>query len=385
MAWNLRGGFWSPHDANGLPFTVSLKTETFSDMQSPLPFPAVDVEHRAGLKLRVANIPVRNLLFPCCLILVLSPIVCQADEWKFPCPDDGIAHYTAYHINEPIHIDGRLDEKVWQEAPSSPRFVDIISGKPGQFDTHAIVLWDETNLYVAFRLEEPLLHAQFRTNDSPIYYDNDAEVFIAGRDAYYEFEINGFNTTYEAFFIWDDAYERDGFSRAPEFQRSFLRPFNGVGFTTHPRGERRGDFNWHFPGKKTAVFMDGTLNNDSDRDRGWTVELAFPWQGMKWLAAADHRSLPPQNGDVWRIDFSRFNTYKEAPPANDSGGWVWSRHGVWDSHIPECFPYIRFSTEDVSQAKSPLSTLQSLPKNPAARTPSTPLKSISGPRTVQSG
>ena len=45
-----------------------------------------------------------------------------------------------------------------------------------------------------------------------------------------------------------------------------------------------------------------------------------------------------------------FNQYKEAPPAQDSGGWFWSRHGVWDSHIPECFPYIRFTTNDVSQA-----------------------------------
>ena len=77
---------------------------------------------------------------------------------------------------------------------------------------------------------------------------------------------------------------------------------------------------------------------------------------MAWLAKADSRSLPPKDGDIWRMDFSRFNTYKEAPPAGDSGGWVWSRHGVWDSHIPECFPYIRFSTNDVSLSNSGAST-----------------------------
>lgn len=287
------------------------------------------------------------------LVLALLPAMCLAGEWKFPCPEEEIVHYTAYHVSEPIHIDGRLDEKAWQQAPRSPRYVDIITGKPALYDTRAMVLWDDTNLYVAVCAEEPLLHARFTTNNSPIYYDNDVEVFIAGRDAYYEFEINGFNTTYEAFFIWDDAYERDGFSQLPEFQRSLLQPFNGVGFTTHPRGGRLGSFNWHFPGKQTAVFLDGTVNNDTDRDRGWTVEVAFPWKGMRLLADADHRSLPPKNGDVWRMDFSRFNTYKEAPPAKDSGGWVMSRHGVWDSHIPECFPYIQFSTDDVSQAKSP--------------------------------
>lgn len=124
-----------------------------------------------------------------------------------------------------------------------------------------------------------------------------------------------------------------------------------MGLTNHLRGGRLGNFDWHFAGKKTAVHIDGTVNNDADRDRGWAVELAFPWKGMGWLAKADGRSLPPKDADVWRMDFSRFNQYKEAPPAQDSGGWVWSRHGIWDSHIPECFPHIRFSTNDVMPIK----------------------------------
>ena len=45
------------------------------------------------------------------------------------------------------------------------------------------------------------------------------------------------------------------------------------------------------------------------------------------------------------MDFSRFNQYKEAPPAKDPGGWAWSPHGVWDSHMPELFTRVRFSTD----------------------------------------
>jgi hypothetical protein len=210
-----------------------------------------------------------------------------------------------------------------------------------------MLLWDENNLYVAYRAEEPFLQAKYTTNNSPIYYDNDLEFFIAGKDAYYEFEINGFNTTYEVFFIWESAYESGGFSRAPEFSRSKLQTFNGVDFKTHPRGLRLGAFDWHFPGKQTAVFMDGTVNDHKDHDRGWSVELAFPWNGMKWLASGDGRPVPPRDGDIWRMDFSRFNQYKEAAPAKDSGGWVWTRHGIWDSHIPECFARIKFSTNDI--------------------------------------
>lgn len=275
-----------------------------------------------------------------------------AEQSKFPCPESEIARYTAYRVAQPIKIDGRLDEPAWTNAPWSPRFHDILTGGRTIHDTRACVTWDETNLYVAYRVEEPFVHARFTEHNKPIWQDNDVEFFIAGRDAYYEFEINAFNTTYEVFFIWEEAYESGGFAKAPEFERSKLRPFNGVGFHNHPRGKRLANFKWDFPGLKTAVAIDGTVNKDDDRDRGWTVELAFPWKGLEWLAKADQRALPPKEGDIWRMDFSRFNTYKEAAPAQDSGGWFWSKHGVWDSHIPECFPFIRFSTNIVSATNS---------------------------------
>jgi hypothetical protein len=265
----------------------------------------------------------------------------NAGEWKFPCPEGEIASYTAFRTPARITVDGRLDEAAWGKAPRSPRFIDIISGAKPALDTQAALLWDDENLYVAYWIEEPQLHAKFKNHNDPIYYDNDVELFIAGKDSYYEFEINGYNTCYEVFFIWEDAYEKNGFSKAPEFQKSKLNGFNGVGFTKHPRGMRLGNFQWTFPGKKTAVALNGTANDDSDRDQGWTVECAFPWKGMEWLAKGDGRSLPPKEGDVWRIDFSRFNVSKKND--KDSGGWVWSRHGIWDSHIPECFPKIQFS------------------------------------------
>ncbi len=270
---------------------------------------------------------------------------------KFPCAENEIARYTAHRVSETITIDGRLDEPAWTNAPWSPRFHDILTAGRAIHDTRACALWDDQNLYIAYRIEEPFVHAKFTNHNDLIWQDNDVEFFIAGRDAYYEFEINAFNTAYEVFFIWEDAYASGGFANAPEFARTNLIPFNGVDFKNHPRGKRLGHFKWNFPGMKTAVIIDGTVNNDSDRDRGWTVELAFPWKGLESLAKADHRALPPREGDVWRMDFSRFNTYKEAPPAKDSGGWVWSKHGVWDSHIPECFPFIRFSTNGVAAGK----------------------------------
>lgn len=298
------------------------------------------------------------LLFSACLFVDALSTSAQTNTSPFtshslfPCDPEAAAHFTAYHVRQRIKVNGLLDEPCWQAAPRSPRFVDIISGKPTAQDTRAAVLWDDKNLYVAYWVEEPDVEATLKKHNDPIWQNNDVEVFIAGKDAYYEFEINAFNTVYEAFFMWEDTYNRDGFYRVPEFRRTNpeVKPFNGVGFTNHPRGGRLGSWAWRFPGLKTAVHIDGTLNNKSDTDKGWTVELAFPWKGMKWLAKADNRALPPKDGDVWRIDFSRFNQHKAPAPDVDSGGWFLSPHGVWDSHIPECFPYIHFSTNDVTAA-----------------------------------
>ncbi len=263
------------------------------------------------------------------------------DPALLPCPLDAIRHYQAYKVEQRPTIDGNLDKPCWQTAIKSPPFVDLVHNTPAIHDTRVSLLWDAENLYVAFWVEEPDVRAKFTERDSLIYEENDVELFIAGEDAYYEFEINALGTIYEVFFIWDDAWQRRSFDKLPEFDRNHPQvvPFDGVGFK-HPRGGRHGYWNWDFPGLQSAVKVDGKINDRNVRDRGWTVELALPWSGLANLA--DGRSLPPTHGDIWRMDFSRFNQYKQAPPALDSSGWALSSHHVWDSHVPECFPFVHF-------------------------------------------
>lgn len=280
------------------------------------------------------------------LLVSASCLSAWSAEWKFPVPQSELKSYTACRASAAIQVDGKLAEADWKAVEWSPRFTDILSGAPVIHDTRTAVLWDDKYLYVAYRVEEPFVHAKFTNHNDFIYQDNDVECFIAGPDAYYEFEINAFNTCYEVYFAWTNTFARAGLERHPEFQGAKLVPFNGVGLTNHPRGGRVGNFEAALPGLLKATHIDGTVNDDSDRDRGWTVELAFPWTSLKWLAT-DGRALPPKSGDVWRMDFSRFNTYKEAPPAQDSGGWFWTRHGIWDSHIPELFVKVSFSTNRV--------------------------------------
>ncbi len=276
-----------------------------------------------------------------------SPIVyerAQDSSLQIPCDTSLIPSYTAYRINQTINIDGHLDEAVWTSVEKSPPFRDLIHGTETRHNTHAAVLWDDDFLYISYWIAEPKLQASLLERDDPIYHDNDVELFIAGRDAYYEFEINAHATVYEGFFVWQDAYLRDGYDKDPQLQPDAPKKqmFNGVGLKNHPRGKRLAFLGYDFPHFKSAVHVNGTLNHDSDVDQGWTVELAFPWKEMKWLAKGDNRALPPEPGDKWGIDLFRFNKYKAPEPAVDSGGWALGKHGVWDSHIPEIFPIVTF-------------------------------------------
>lgn len=257
--------------------------------------------------------------------------------------------YVCHRIDDKIKIDGNLDKPVWERISKSRRFVDMVTGTPGWYDTRIGAVWNDSHLYIAFWIQEPNVQARMTERDSPVYHENDVEIFIGGDDCYYEFQINALGTVYEVFYIWQDAYTRGSRFDIPEFD---LRSGNvdvlggfqdAMRYKKHPRGRRWAFMDWDFAGLETAVQVNGTLNNDSDVDMGWTVEAAFPWSGMQNLFHS--RSLPPKDGESLRMDFSRFQkissngvTWEHHP------GWSLDAHGVYDSHLPNRFSSIRFST-----------------------------------------
>jgi len=280
----------------------------------------------------------------------------KAADMHYACSESDIAHYTARRATGPIRVDGLLDESDWQKAEKSPRFVDMATGEPAIYGTRAAVLWDDQNLYIAFWIEEPFVQAKLTGKNPLIFNENDAEVFIDGGDTYYEFETNARGTTYQMFYIWRDAYKKGGRFDVPEFDpvKNNAMTFGGdydrqaptFWKGTNPRGLRWAYFGWGFPGLQSAVHVDGTLNDNSDIDKGWTVELAFPWKGAKWLAG--DRPLPPKEGDTWKIFFGRFELLRVAgAEVQPHPGWSWNRHGVYDTHLPQCWTAVHFSTRPV--------------------------------------
>jgi hypothetical protein len=272
-------------------------------------------------------------------------------------PDAEMARYTCYRTSEPVVVDGCLQERSWSLSPRSPRFVDMAAGTPGYYDTRMAALWDDEHLYVAFWVEEPFVEAHHTERDAVIFQENDVEVFIDGGDCYYELEINALGTIYEVLFVWRDAYTRGSRFDVPQFDVLDREVFSFGGdydrhpasfwHGTHPRGTRWAFLDYDLPGLRVAAHVDGTINDNRDTDRGWTVEIAIPWSGLALLAGG--RSLPPEDGDTWRMFFGRFqrllNAGQEVQP---HPAWVLSPHGVYDTHLPERFPYVTFSSRDVA-------------------------------------
>jgi Carbohydrate family 9 binding domain-like len=230
--------------------------------------------------------------------------------------------YVCHLAASPIVIDGKLDDAAWKSTPWTDDFVDIegeVKPKP-RFRTRAKMSWDSDYFYVAAELEEPHVWATLTNHDAVIFQDPDFEVFIAPDGDchnYYEFEMNALNTG------WD--------LRLP-------KPYKDGGPALNE---------WEIPGLKTAVQVKGTLNDASDHDRGWTLEIAFPWKALGEFSRA---SSPPNEGDQWRVGFSRVEwlieivggKYRKAPGRREDN-WIWSAQGIIDMHRPEKWGYVQFT------------------------------------------
>ncbi len=221
-------------------------------------------------------------------------------------------------------IDGTLHEEIWGHAPWTSDFVDIEGAKKPLplFRTRAKMLWDDECLYIGAELEEPHVWGTLTEHDCVIYQDNDFEVFLdpEGEGQHYvELEVNPLNTT------WD---------------LMLTRPYRAGG---------KAISGWEFKGLRTAVHIDGTLNDPSDQDVKWTVEIAIPWASMTEIT---HRDCPPADGDQWRINFSRVQwqidtsqgDYRKIPSTPEYN-WVWSPQGAVDMHRPERWGIVQFSSQ----------------------------------------
>ncbi len=181
--------------------------------------------------------------------------------------------YTVYRAGTSIRLDGKLDEPAWFAAPDVGPF-HFTWWKSGKKERSvAKLLWDDENLYIALIAEDEFISARHREHDGNIPEDDCVEIMIAPNPAtpniYFNIEWNVIGGYVDNF--------------RPEGPKKPRAPV------------------WDAVGVEIAGSWEGTLNNDSDRDRYWLTEVKIPLKNFAKVAAR----TPPKPGDTWNINLNR--------------------------------------------------------------------------------
>lgn len=244
--------------------------------------------------------------------------------------------YVCYKTKRPFKIDGKLDENSWKKAAWTDLFVDIEGNKkplPLQ-KTRVKMLWDDTHLYIAAVIEEDHIWAYQNKKDQIVFLENDFEVFIdpdGDTENYYELEINAINNSFDLF---------------------LPKTYKNGGIAQHK---------WDIKNLKSAVCIDGTVNNSMDTDKRWTLEIAIPLASLSNDAV---KAIFPKDNSLWRINFSRVNWQHEVNDGKyirrknpetkktlSEYNWVWSPQGKINMHLPEHWGYLLFSSKKPGRKK----------------------------------
>ena len=241
--------------------------------------------------------------------LLLLPTMCLGGETGQDSTTSAVAldvpHYVIERAATKVTIDGGLDgAEPWQTATAIDSFQFPWWTTGAREGTTARLLWDEKYLYVAFVATDAYISAYLTERDAPVSRDDAVEVFFACDPAdvsiYFNFEFNALGTILD---------------RSPRDSRSS---------------------EWNGEGVQVGIAIDGTLNDSTDTDRGWTTEIAIPFADLAPFAP----NLPPHDGDHWRLNLYRI------------GGEVNSQFSLWSDtrtqrpqyHKPDRFGLVEFST-----------------------------------------
>jgi len=210
-----------------------------------------------------------------------------------------------------IKIDGEFNESFWQNASRDDKFWKVRGDDLSPMRTTVMTAMDNKYLYVGFDVEDNDIYAEYKNDGDPIYEKDDVvEIFIDPRGEgkiYYEIQVSA----------------------------------AGVKFDTKFNGRRKNrDDSWDSK-IKYAVKLDGTLNDPSDKDKGWRAEIAIPWESIE-----DAPNIPPKDGDTWKVFFYRINRHSnKKSKSNDFSAWTPPYSG--DFHNIKYMGELHFRYEEI--------------------------------------
>ncbi len=224
--------------------------------------------------------------------------------------------YVAVMTTKPPKLDGKLDDVAWTLAASTGPFVNTMTGAPAAQKTEAKLLWDKKFLYVAIDNADTDVWAKLTKRDDKLWTEEADELMI---------DADGNGRTYVELQVAPNGNVFD----------TYLPERRKYEDTIDPKMK---PFGWN--SKMVAkVHVDGTLNQREDQDKGWTVELAIPLEDVKGMDDKSAVRIPPNPGDVWRMNLYRMDV-PQGKPQQAAG---WSPPLVGDFHALDRFGELVFA------------------------------------------
>lgn len=221
--------------------------------------------------------------------------------------------YQNHKANTSINVDGVMNEGAWKEAEvrTFNNFY-FTKNKEEEQKTTFRMLWDEKNIYLFYESNDKFINAAETKRDGAPYLDDCAEVFFIPapevENLHYCFEVNVNKAKNDL--VWVNNFQGNN--------NAIIKQYN--------------------PEFKVEVKINGTLNNNTDIDKGWTMEMAIPHDAFK----GSTNLHPIQLGNKWA--FIALRQYRDI---NKIGRRCMTTlfpvyHIEKDVHQPEMFGLMEF-------------------------------------------
>jgi glucose/arabinose dehydrogenase len=209
--------------------------------------------------------------------LGLLPFGWHASEGQPAKPKKPAPEFECRFTDTPIKITGKGTDAAWKNAQTIDNFYVPWLGdkaRPAKTKTRAKLLWDREFLYFLADMEDADLFANIKEHNGFLWFNDVFELFFKPADdkpGYYEFQVNPAGAVLDCFFPRRNS---GGFERF------------------------KNDTKFHLEAK---VHLDGTLNNWTDKDKGWTAEGKIPWTDFLKTGGR------PEVNEKWKFALCRYD------------------------------------------------------------------------------
>lgn len=211
-------------------------------------------------------------------VWVLIAVGClqAASLWAAPAEKPKAEVILCRKTADAITIDGKFNEATWRQAQAMPMIIPITNAVPLSLAS-AKVAWDDRYFYVAFETADQDIWSTYTERDALTCTEDCFEIFLkplADKYGYANLEINALGTVMDSM------------------------PLNrtGGGDNSHRWTD------WTCRGIKVGITIQGTLNNLTDKDTGWTMEVAVPFDQLLPIGGGQ-----PRAGDVWAFLLAHYD------------------------------------------------------------------------------